>query len=202
MKGDWAKREDAPTRSRNDKYFNDIYSQAETAIKSGDDSWKIIRVYSKDSLAAKAKSDFIVAHVETEGTGTECPIFTDKVRVHHRGKIIPSTSYTDGFQFNSSWTGEYDQQTMRPTDFILNVGYTGYAHNATIGFTTALMNMHKGDRWTVYIPYALGHGIYNFTPKDNNGTAIGSPVPACSTLIYDVTLVDFVHAGETLPLFQ
>ena len=189
-------------QDRNDKYFNDIYSQAETAIKSGDDSWKIIRVYSKDSLAAKAKSDFIVVHVVTEGTGTECPIFTDKVRVHHRGKIIPSTSYTDGFQFNSSWTGEYDQQTMRPTDFILNVGYTGYAHNATIGFTTALMNMHKGDRWTVYIPYALGHGIYNFTPKDNNGTAIGSSVPACSTLIYDVTLVDFVHAGETLPLFQ
>ena len=191
-------------QDRNDKYFNDIYSQAETAIKSGDDSWKIIRVYSKDSLAAKAKSDFIVAHVVTEGTGTECPIFTDKVRVHHRGKIIPSTSYTDGFQFNSSWTGDYNLKTMKPTDFILNVGYTGYAKNSTSGFTTALMNMHKGDRWTVYIPYALGHGVYNFTPTDNSSTpkVLGPSVPAFSTLIYDLTLVDYVHAGETLPLFQ
>ena len=73
-------------QDRNDKYFNDIYSQAETAIKSGDDSWKIIRVYSKDSLAAKAKSDFIVVHVETEGTGTKSPILTDSVRVHYRGE--------------------------------------------------------------------------------------------------------------------
>lgn len=191
-------------QDRNDKYFNDIYSQAETAIKSGDGSWKIIRVYSKDSLAAKAKSDFIVAHVVTEGTGTECPIFTDKVRVHHRGKIIPSTSYTDGFQFNSSWTGDYNLGTMLPTTFTVYVGYTGYAKNATIGFTTALMNMHKGDRWTVYIPYALGHGTSNFKPTDNSSTpkVLGPSVPAFSTLIYDLTLVDYVHAGETLPLFQ
>ena len=53
--------------ARNKEYFNNIYSKAETAIKSGDDSWKIIRVYSKDSISAKSKSDFIVAHVETEG---------------------------------------------------------------------------------------------------------------------------------------
>ena len=31
-------------QERNDKFFNNIYSQAETAIKSGDDSWKIIPV--------------------------------------------------------------------------------------------------------------------------------------------------------------
>jgi FKBP-type peptidyl-prolyl cis-trans isomerase FklB len=49
--------------ARNKEYFNNIYSKAETAIKSGDDSWKIIRVYSKDSISAKSKSDFIVAHV-------------------------------------------------------------------------------------------------------------------------------------------
>ena len=40
-------------QERNDKFFNNIYSQAETAIKSGDDSWKIIPVYSKESLSAK-----------------------------------------------------------------------------------------------------------------------------------------------------
>ena len=64
------------------------------------------------------------------------------------------------------------------------------------------MNMHKGDRWTVYIPYALGHGTSNFTPRDNNDKVIGLTVPAFSTLIYDLTLVDYVHAGETLPKYQ
>lgn len=185
--------------SRNDVFFNNIYDQAEKAINAGSKDWKIIRSYSKNT--ASSKTDYIVVHIEKEGTGTESPIFTDSVRVHYRGRLISSANYPEGKIFDSSWTGEYDQKTMRPTDFILNVGYTGYAQNATIGFTTALMNMHKGDRWTVYIPYALGHGIYNFTPN-NNGTAIGSPVPAYSTLIYDVTLVDYVHAGENLPLFQ
>ena len=191
-------------QERNDKYFNDIYTQAETAIKSGDDSWKIIRVFSKDSLAAKDKTDFIVVHVEAEGTGTESPIYTDNVSAHYRGHFIPSTSYTDGFQFDSSWTGEYNEKTMLPTTFIVYVGYTGYTRNATIGFTTALMNMHKGDRWTVYIPYALGHGTSNFTPTDNSTPpqVLGPSVPAFSTLIYDLTLVDYVHAGETLPKYQ
>ena len=191
-------------QERNDKYFNNIYTQAETAIKSGDDSWKIIRVFSKDSLAAKDKTDFIVVHVEAEGTGTESPIYTDKVSAHYRGRLIPSTSYTGGYLFNSSWTGEYNEKTMLPTTFTVYVGYTGYAKNATIGFTTALMNMHKGDRWTVYIPYALGHGTSNFKPTDNSSTpkVLGPSVPAFSTLIYDLTLVDYVHAGETLPKYQ
>lgn len=192
-------------QEHNDKYFNDIYNQAETAIKSGDESWKIIRVYSKDSLAAKSKTDFIVVHVETEGTGTDSPIYTDKVAVHSRGNIIPSESYADGFQFYSSWIGDYNLKTMLPKVFTLYVGYTGYARNATIGFTTALMNMHKGDRWKVYIPYALGHGISNFTPTDDDIRSqkiLGPSVPAFSTLIYDITLADYAHAGETLPTFQ
>ena len=102
-------------QERNESYFNNIYTQAETAIKSGDDSWKIIRVYSKDPLAAKAKTDFIVVHVETEGAGTESPIFTDKANVHYRGNLIPTTNYATGLQFDSSWTGEYNLKTMIPS---------------------------------------------------------------------------------------
>ena len=180
--------------ARNKEYFNNIYSKAETAIKSGDDSWKIIRVYSKDSISAKSKSDFIVAHVETEGTGTDSPIYTDKVRVHYRGNFIPSASYTNGFQFDSSWTGEYNPKSMIPTDFT--------ASNLIPGFSTALMNMHKGDRWMVYIPYTLGYGVVDYTPTNSSGTVTGSTIPAYSTLRFDITLLDFAHAGETLPTFQ
>lgn len=191
-------------QERNDAYFNNIYSQAETAIKSGDKSWKIIRTFSKDSLAAKAKTDFIVVHVETEGTGTECPIYTDKVRVHYRGNLIPSTNYTDGYQFESSWTGDYNLKTMSPKDFDVNGSFTGTASDATIGLTTALMNMHKGDRWTVYIPYALGYATKNHKLQYPNGTnyVYGATIPAYSTQKFDVTLVDYAHAGKSLPKFQ
>lgn len=174
---------------RNEAYFNSIYTQAETAINSGDNSWKIIRTYTKDELTAKAKTDFIVVHVETEGTGTESPIYSDKVRVHYRGNYMPSASYKDGYQFESTWTGEYNLKTMKPTD--ISVSEKGS------GFSTALMNMHKGDRWTVYIPYTLGYGASDFQKSSSSPT-----IPGYSTLRFDLTLVDYIHAGETYSTFQ
>ena len=51
--------------------------------------------------------------------------------------------------------------------------------NVVNGFATALMQMHAGDRWRVYIPAALAYG----GDKDN-----GAILPF-STLVFDVTLV-------------
>ena len=181
-------------QSKNESYFTQIYTQAETAIKSGDNSWKIIPVYSKDATAAKYMSDYIAAHVETEGTGTESPIYSDQVRVHYRGNFIPSKSHSNGFQFDSSWTGEYNLKTMMPSSFSV----TG----TILGFTTALMNMHKGDRWTVYVPYNLAYGTSDYTPKDSQGNVTGSTIPAYSMLKFDLTLIDFIHKGESFPTFQ
>ena len=181
-------------QSKNESYFTQIYTQAETAIKSGDNSWKIIPVYSKDATAAKYMSDYIVAHVETEGTGTVSPIYSDQVRVHYRGNFIPSKSHSNGFQFDSSWTGEYNLKTMMPSSFSVS--------GTILGFTTALMNMHKGDRWTVYVPYNLAYGTSDYTPKDSQGNVTGSTIPAYSMLKFDLTLIDFIHKGESFPTFQ
>ena len=181
-------------QSKNESYFTQIYTQAETAIKSGDNSWNIIPVYSKDATAAKYMSDYIVAHVETEGTGTESPIYSDQVRVHYRGNFIPSKSHSNGFQFDSSWTGEYNLKTMMPSSFSVS--------GTILGFTTALMNMHKGDRWTVYVPYNLAYGTSDYTPKDSQGNVTGSTIPAYSMLKFDLTLIDFIHKGESFPTFQ
>ena len=181
-------------QSKNESYFTQIYTQAETAIKSGDNSWKIIPVYSKDATAAKYMSDYIVAHVETEGTGTESPIYSDQVRVHYRGNFIPSKSHSNGFQFDSSWTGEYNLKTMMPSSFSVS--------GTILGFTTALMNMLKGDRWTVYVPYNLAYGTSDYTPKDSQGNVTGSTIPAYSMLKFDLTLIDFIHKGESFPTFQ
>lgn len=173
--------------SRNDVFFNNIYDQAEKAINAGSKEWKIIRSYSKN--AAASKTDYIVVHVENEGTGTESPIFTDSVRVHYRGRLISSANYPEGKIFDSSWSGEYNTNTMSPTGLPVK--------NLVIGFSTVLMNMHNGDRWTVYIPQALGYGA--IAKNIDNGI---ETIPAYSTLIFDITLLDFAHLGQKLPTFQ
>jgi len=48
------------------------------------------------------------------------------------------------------------------------------------GFSTALMRMHRGDHWRIYIPYQLGYG-----------SGARSVIPAYSTLIFDLRLEDF-----------
>ena len=46
------------------------------------------------------------------------------------------------------------------------------------GFSMALLSMRVGDKWQVYIPHELGYG------KRASG-----PIPAFSTLVFDIELV-------------
>ena len=58
------------------------------------------------------------------------------------------------------------------------------------GLSTALQQMHLGDRWVVYVPHQYGYGTVNNS----------SPfVPAYSTLIFDITLVGIYHSGDRIP---
>ena len=75
--------------------------------------------------------------------------------------------------------------TCTLVDFTYNA--EGKAVSLVDGFTTALMSMHRGDHWTVYIPHQLGYG-----------TSASGTVPAYSTLIFDLRLVDFSHPGTKL----
>lgn len=46
------------------------------------------------------------------------------------------------------------------------------------GFTSALLHMKVGDHWTVYIPFDQGYGTRN-----------SGPIPAFSTLIFEIKLI-------------
>ena len=61
------------------------------------------------------------------------------------------------------------------------------------GLSTALQQMHIGDRWIVYVPYQYGYGSVN------NSSPI---VPAYSTLVFDVTLVAIYHSGDRIPKWK
>lgn len=162
-------------KNRNETYFDNIYEKAKSVE---DGSWKIIRNYTLEDTIPVSSTDNIVVEVLEEGTGSGCPIFTDSVLVNYRGRLLPSTSYPDGYVFDQSYTGDFNPQTAMPSQL--------YVGSLIDGFATALQYMHIGDRWRVYIPYQMGYG-----------TTATTSIPAYSTLIFDISLVAYYRAGVT-----
>ena len=113
-------------------------------------------------------------------------MYTDSVTIHYRGYFIPTTSFPAGYVFDQTWTGDYDLTTMNSTTYT--------ASTFIDGFTTALLNMHPGDRWRVTIPYALGYGKSTYAPSGAT-----TSIPGYSTLVFDLTLVSFHRPGTTRP---
>lgn len=164
-------------KERNETYWNNLYK---TAQANADGRWKILRTWSKDASDKLTNMDYVIAHVEEQGSGTTSPLYTDTVRIHYVGRLMPSASYPQGYQFDKSYTGDYDFSTMKPSE--------GRVSGFVDGFTTALLNMHAGDLWKVYIPYSLGYGSTERTG-----------IPTYSTLIFDLKLVAFYRSGATIP---
>lgn len=164
----------------NEQYFNSLYATTVSNVSLGSTTWKVYNGWSlEDSIATEA-ADHIVVEVLNAGTGSGCPLYTDSVKVHYEGRLLPSTSYPSGYVFDKSFYDEYDIETSTPT----TLGVSGVVD----GFGTALQNMHIGDRWRVYIPYQLGYG-----------TTGSTNIPAYSTLIFDITLVAYYRAGTKVP---
>lgn len=162
-------------KNRNEQYFSKAYTEARQLVSSGSKEWKVIRSATLNEDVATHDYDNIVVKVLTEGTGSGCPMYTDSVKVHYSGRLIPSTTYADGYVFDQSWTGDYNLETMMPRTFAVG--------GVVKGFSTALQNMHIGDRWQVTMPYQLGY--------DSDST----PGAAYSTLIFDVTLVGYFRVA-------
>ena len=97
-------------------------------------------------------------------------MFTDNVSVHYRGKLIPLYN-GETFVFEQSYRGELDAEVNVPVEF--GVG------SVIVGWTTALQQMKVGDRWEVHIPQQLAYG-----------TSGNNDIPAYSTLVFDIKLVD------------
>ncbi|MBR4388316.1 MAG: FKBP-type peptidyl-prolyl cis-trans isomerase [Prevotella sp.] len=171
----------ADWQNRNQEWFTNLYNATRQKVASGDASWKIIKVYSRNDDVVGSPDDYIIVHVLNEGTGSGCPLVSDTVRVHYRGRLIPTVSYAEGKVFDQSFSGDYNLLMMTP----VKLGVS----NVVDGFATALINMHIGDRWEVYIPQKLAYG---------SSSSSGS-VPAYSNLIFDLTLAAYYHPGQPVP---
>lgn len=182
-------------KARNDTYFENIFQEASSKIAAGSTDWYQIMSYSKNNT--DNHSNYIVIHVLEQGSdehkevvdgtkntsnGLTCPIPGDTCVITYRGNMIPSATYTTiappdnievGYQFDTKWYG---------TNLVLDEAiYTSLVPSSLVdGFSTALQYMHPGDRWRVYIPYALGYG-----------SSTSGKVQAYSTLIFDIYLKKF-----------
>lgn len=96
--------------------------------------------------------------VITQGKG-KSPVATDKVTVHYVGKLI------DGSVFDSSI------ERNEPITFDVN--------GVIPGWTEALLLMHEGDKWILYVPSELAYGE----------RGAGGQIPPYSTLVFDVELI-------------
>ena len=174
-------------RSRNDKAFSDTLAYARNRVFMGDPAWKVFCNWSLDGQTkynntsfTPSPDDSIVVHIVQNGKGTTLsPYYSDSVRIHYAAYLV------NGHCFNCSWNGTVlDLNTAVPVTFNVN--------NVIDGLATALMKMHIGDRWIVYIPYNLGYGT------SSNGTSGStSYIPAYSMLKFDVTLQSYYRNSGT-----
>lgn len=168
----------------NTDYWNNLYATTTQRIAAGDSSWKIIKKWSLPDTLDAANTQYIIVHVLNEGTGAGSPLYTDSVRVHYSGRLLPSTSYEKGYEFDSSYTAGAKAESSAPAQFLVS--------QLTDGFATAVQHMHIGDKWQVYVPSDLGYG----------STGSGSVIPGYSVLVFDIQLVSYYRAGTDVPDFQ
>jgi len=172
-------------QEKNATEWNRIYSEATQRIAAGDTSWKILKAFNLPDTVHGANTDYIVVHEMEKGEDDDAasPLFTDKVRVHYKGHLLSSASYSEGYQFDSSWKTSTTAETAVPSLMTVST--------LTEGFATALLHMHVGDNWTVYVPWTLAYGA--------SGT---TGIPAYSVLVFDMQLVSFYRDGADVPAFK
>lgn len=168
----------------NDAYFAQIFAEAQAKIAAGDKSWEVIPSYSKPENGYTLRSyDYIVVRKFESSVYEESPLLSDSVEVHYVGRLKESANVHKNFgmEFDRSYNGAYNAQTGTYAFDPTTATPAKFAVSAVVnGFTTALLNMHVGDHWLVYIPYQLGYG-----------TAVRGSIPAGSTLLFDMRLESF-----------
>lgn len=164
-------------KERNIEFIDSIAKVAQT---NADGNW--LRVLSfkltdKDmegNVVEHDVDDYVYCHIETKGTGTVHPLFTDTVSVNYRGRLIPTLSFPEGKVFDQSYKGTLNPEVNVPSNFNVN--------GVVIGWSSVLQQMVTGDTWRVYIPASLGYGSKKQTD-----------IPAHSALIFDINLVKITH---------
>lgn len=170
-------------KNTNVNYWDKLYAETQTKVTAGDASWKTFKSYSIEDSLQSPNTDYIIVNVLTAGKGSGCPIYSDSVRVRYTGQLLPSTSYPQGYVFDTTNKNGATDATAGVVDMKIS--------DLTAGFATALQRMHIGDQWDVYIPWTLAYG--------ESGS---SSIPGYSVLKFKIQLLAYARAGASLPPFK
>ena len=168
-------------QQRNEQFFASL----EDSLKAHPTVWLKYKSFTLDEGSEGKSTDYIYAKVVETGGGLDSPMYTDSVRVSYQGRLIPSATFPEGYVFDGTVYGKYSSATNASVRQNLTVNIDGY--------TTALLHMHRGDHWRIYIPSDLGYG----DKGNDSGT-----IPGHSVVVFDVTLIDFSPAGEPMPAWS
>ena len=137
------------------------------ATSGGHARWRELNTLLHDSIAAAAAwtavatpevSEGVYYRAINTGAGSEKPLQTAQVVVNYVGKLGSGTTFDQG----------------RGLKFTVN--------GVVTGFSTALQNMVKGDKWEICIPYALGYG-----------SSVSGSIPGYSTLFFEIELLEIIQ---------
>lgn len=159
----------------NATFFTSLTAEVKAKLAADPErkDWKRIKSWTKPAGVEGVAEDYILVEVLEQGDTTGySPLYTDSVSIHYQGRLLPSYSYADGFIFDQSYYGTFNEETCMPSKFCVA--------DVIVGFSTALQYMHRGDSWRVYIPQELGYG-----------SSATSSIPAYSTLIFTIKMKDF-----------
>ena len=170
-------------RSRNNAYIDRIASECgdltpETAAKG--DMFRLLS-YKLDGTKQWGNSSYVYCKVLEKGADTISPKYTDSIRINYRVRLMPTDNYPEGQIVDRSFmTATLDPGVNIPSSYKVS--------SLIDGVITALSHMHRGDFWTIYIPYGLGYG-----------TTTKTGIPGCSALIYELNLTEIAPTGTSLP---
>ena len=179
--------------ARNSAAFSDTLSMARTAIAQakaqyGDawtehTPWRVFGNYTLGTGGKPPANDSLVVRVvnshlsAAEALKAPRPLYTDTVRVAYMGRLMPTSANPAGKVFDYSGPSKLESDVFNPS---LGTASKFAVSNLVVGFTTALQQMHVGDRWRIFIPAKSGYG-----------NAAHTSIPAGSMLIFDLQLQQF-----------
>ena len=170
--------------SKNDEFMDELVER----YKANPTAWVRLKKNLQDKVVVVEPDevtdddeDYVYAEILSTGSSTSSILYTDSVRLHYFGHLIPTEEHPNGYVFDQSFSGDswadFNARVAVPRKFAVNA--------MVVGFSTALQKMHVGDTWKVYIPYQLGYG-----------TSDSGVIPAYSTLIFYVNVAEAWHVGE------
>ena len=169
-------------QKRNTEYISTIAakcSNADPATAVKGDIFKLLS-FKLDPEKEWGDGSYVYCEVLEKGTDTISPCYTDSVRVNYRVRLMPTQYYPEGQVVDQS----FKTSTLDPT---VNIPASFVVSGLIDGVSTAIMNMHCGDFWKLYIPYGLGYGN-----KDRG------VIPGYSALIFEVNLTEIAPTGHDL----